>query len=44
MFHDVLLLGKGGKTVYLGESGRAIEYQTIVYVIGGFLLGWLVGV
>jgi hypothetical protein len=27
MFHDVLLLGKGGRTVYLGESSRALEYR-----------------
>lgn len=26
MFHDVLLLGKGGRTVYLGPSERALEY------------------
>jgi ABC-type multidrug transport system ATPase subunit len=26
MFHDVLLLGKGGKTVYLGPTEQAAEY------------------
>ena len=26
MFHDVLLLGKGGQTVYLGPSEKALEY------------------
>jgi ABC-type multidrug transport system ATPase subunit len=26
MFHDVLLLGKGGRTVYIGPSERALEY------------------
>jgi ABC-type multidrug transport system ATPase subunit len=26
MFHDVLLLGKGGRTVYLGPSEEALPY------------------
>ena len=26
MFHDVLLLGKGGHTVYLGPSDKALDY------------------
>eukprot|EP00026_Physarum_polycephalum_P000451 Phypoly_transcript_00452.p1 GENE.Phypoly_transcript_00452~~Phypoly_transcript_00452.p1 ORF type:complete len:1573 (+),score=187.05 Phypoly_transcript_00452:292-4719(+) len=26
MFHDVLLLGKGGRTVYIGPSEKALEY------------------
>eukprot|EP00808_Paulinella_micropora_P013567 g50285.t1 len=28
MFHDVLLLGKGGRTVYLGPSDHALPYFT----------------
>eukprot|EP01123_Difflugia_compressa_P012693 TRINITY_DN5542_c0_g1_i1.p1 TRINITY_DN5542_c0_g1~~TRINITY_DN5542_c0_g1_i1.p1 ORF type:complete len:1022 (+),score=141.02 TRINITY_DN5542_c0_g1_i1:292-3066(+) len=28
MFHDVLLLGKGGKTVYLGPSNQCLDYFT----------------
>lgn len=27
-FDDILLLGKGGSTVYLGPSKRALEYFT----------------
>eukprot|EP01050_Picozoa_sp_SAG11_P015623 SAG11_NODE_2047_length_3884_cov_1.573844_5_plen_63_part_00 len=33
LFHDVLLLGKGGFTVYLGPAPRAKEYfESLGYV------------